>query len=177
MEFYLINLYNIIFTMEPTKTPERLTSDEVYPPPPKLMHTLNVDGRLGMFVDPTKCKCDTCVSYCEDNQSINEEHQEFAQEHESTDEDLEYEYPEEEDEEEKLKTEYCEECCKYYKPEQKYKGYCSKSCYKWSRIPDQDNTYSEYDSTCDNCGCGYDKNDTSYPGYCGRRCMVTHRDD
>ena len=201
--------------MEPTQTHVRLTWDDVYPPPPpKLTHTLNADGRLGMFVNPDNCDCTTCVEYCnrpktqdcwgcgkeipynkeqpyctvqcaiEDDERDREAracctgcceyHQEFAQENESTDEDLDYEYPEEEDEEEKLKTEYCEECCKYYKPEQNYKGYCSKSCYKWSRVPDQDNTYSEYDSTCDNCGCGYDRSDTPYPGYCGRRCMVTH---
>lgn len=31
---------------------------------PVLMHTLNVFGELSMFVDPTKCKCPTCVEYC-----------------------------------------------------------------------------------------------------------------
>jgi hypothetical protein len=34
------------------------------------MHTLNVFGELGMFVDPTKCKCPTCVDYCSKDTNI-----------------------------------------------------------------------------------------------------------
>ncbi len=34
-----------------------------FPDPPQLMHTLNTEGELGMFVDPYRCSCETCRNY------------------------------------------------------------------------------------------------------------------
>lgn len=150
--------------MEPTKTPESLTSTDAepssraeFPPSPKLTHTLNSDGRLGMFVDPTTCKCTTCVEYCktktqdcwwcgeempydetrvycsaecidadakqneEFHACCNGDHQEFAQDDESLDEDSQYEYPEEDD------YHNCYTCSRKCSVDYN-KGFCSLSC-------------------------------------------------
>jgi hypothetical protein len=39
------------------------TDDRIPPPPPKLMHTVNLAGNLGMFVNPHTCGCETCRTF------------------------------------------------------------------------------------------------------------------
>jgi hypothetical protein len=48
----------------PSLTQSVSARGEMPPTSSTLTHTLNVFGELGMFVDPTKCTCTTCVEYC-----------------------------------------------------------------------------------------------------------------
>ena len=38
-------------------------NETILPPPPKLAHSYNSRGELGMYVNPYACSCETCVDY------------------------------------------------------------------------------------------------------------------
>ena len=52
----------------PPQTPRLTTVEPTLPPPPpiKLRHTRNTDGRVGMFVDSERCGCLTCCEVREE---------------------------------------------------------------------------------------------------------------